>query len=46
MDQFRENFNPQDFKLDPKQLEEMEQQMQQFQQQMQEMQLDGCGHFV
>ena len=41
MEQFRN-----DFKLDPKQMDEFKQQMEQFKQQMEELQLQNFGHFV
>jgi serine protease Do len=34
MEQFRQNFNPDDFKIDPKQMEQLQQQMEQFDQSM------------
>jgi hypothetical protein len=36
MEEFRKNFKPEDFKLDPRQMEELRQQMDQMKRQMEE----------
>jgi uncharacterized membrane protein (DUF106 family) len=44
MEEFRKSFKAEDFKLDPKQMDEMKRQMDQFKRQMEEMKLQGFGN--
>ena len=46
MDEFRKNFKPEDFKIDPKQMDELRQQMDQLKQQMEEMRALRFDNYV
>jgi uncharacterized protein involved in exopolysaccharide biosynthesis len=46
MEEFRQSFKPEDFKIDPKQMEEFRQQMDQLKRQMEEMPTQGLGNHV
>jgi uncharacterized membrane protein (DUF106 family) len=46
LDEFRKNFKPEDFKIDPKQMDELKRQMDQLKRQMKEMQAQGFGNHV
>jgi len=45
MEEFRKNFKPEDFKIDPKQMDELKQQMEQMKRQMEDWKALGlCNH--
>ena len=41
MEEFRKNFKPEDFKMDPRQMDELKQQMEQFKHQMEDLKAQG-----
>jgi C-terminal processing protease CtpA/Prc len=46
MDEFRKNFKAEDFKIDPKQMDELRQQMEQLKRQMEELKTQGFGNHI